>query len=363
MLAYPTSAAMDTTQVSPSTMPPVPNSPSLLAVLPRRYAPLGMAQGHVFRVNEVTVGTTPLECAVAANGLIFVSNNGSSNVSVIHPGTLAVIATIAVGVNPWGICYVPTTNRIYVACNDAKIYVIDPDATGVPSVTGSFSVSSAATVGPLIWIPGENCLYLGFSNGAGGAIVQKITALTTTGGTAGATVATAHIATRGLCYCPSNHRIYTCNTAGPSMNVINPTTNASVATVSNSGGTLTSTPVAACYCPVNDRVYVVSLGTAAGSGSAVHVVRPSDNACVASIALATTQPSGICFNPANGLLYVSCSQSSNGLVVVNPTNNTAYVAADSSIPGGGQYRPAFSPHIGLVVAPYTSGGNRALILS
>jgi len=90
------------------------------AVYHRAYLP-NAVDGTVTIINTdtdtvdktVTVGTTPVDLIVDANGgNIYVVNQGSNSVSILDAGTETVIDTLAVGVAPWRI--IDGLNHIYV---------------------------------------------------------------------------------------------------------------------------------------------------------------------------------------------------------------------------------------------------------
>lgn len=63
----------------------------------------------------INVGTNPWGVSVSADGSkVFVSNQGSNNVSVISTATNTVVATIPVGVSPEGIVATPDGSKVYV---------------------------------------------------------------------------------------------------------------------------------------------------------------------------------------------------------------------------------------------------------
>lgn len=355
MLAYSgAQPAFDTTSVSPSA-PSLPDAlPSLAAFRPRRHDPLSVSQGVVMKTRDISVGSGASACCVAANGYIFVANTSAGTVSVINPSDWSILKTITVGTSPRGICYAAGINRVYVTCGDSKVYVIDPDAAGAPAVVGTITVNAMSPPFFICWVPTQNCLYVGYLGGSGTGVVQ-ITSLIGTGGTAGSVVTTANTSPDGVCYVPSVNRVYTTNGNGPSMNVINPATNTSVATVSNGAGSLTANPNGMAYCPLNDRLYVACGGTAPGTGSEIAIINPNTNSCVAVITVSSAQPQGICFNPENGLLYVTVSGATPGLLIVNPVNNTVYTCAEPNVLANAGVLPTFIPHVGYVAIPHSAG--------
>ena len=83
---------------------------------------------------------------------IYVTNNGSGNVSVIDGANNTVVATVTAGVGPGGIGVNPTANRAYAANNGSNTVSVIQDAillTVRLSGTGAGIISSVP--------PGLNC--------------------------------------------------------------------------------------------------------------------------------------------------------------------------------------------------------------
>lgn len=69
------------------------------------------------RLAEVTVGTAPRSVAVAPDGRVWVTNKGSASISIVNPGTLAVVQTVALprASMPFGLAFAPNGSAAYVA--------------------------------------------------------------------------------------------------------------------------------------------------------------------------------------------------------------------------------------------------------
>ena len=93
-------------------------------------------------VATINVGPQPRDIAFNPNnGLLYVTNQGGSNVSVINPTTNIVVGTIPVGSNPVGIAFNPN-NRLWYVVNLAgnTVSVIAP-------LTTTFSDGCNGTIG------------------------------------------------------------------------------------------------------------------------------------------------------------------------------------------------------------------------
>ena len=69
----------------------------------------------------------------------YITNSGSNSVSVIDTATNTVIATVAVGFNPWGVAVHPDGSRVYVAKYSQTVSVID---TATNTVVGTVQVGT-----------------------------------------------------------------------------------------------------------------------------------------------------------------------------------------------------------------------------
>lgn len=136
---------------------------SLLEVLPVGYDPYAVAfddaRHEAFVTNwgssnvtvfnttsygllaNITVGAQPVGVAVdPVSGETFVANSGAGDVSVISDARLSVTATIGVGVGPGGVAYDPASGEIFVANNGSdNASVIDPATL---SVVASYATGS-----------------------------------------------------------------------------------------------------------------------------------------------------------------------------------------------------------------------------
>ncbi len=97
-------------------------------------------------MKNVTVGANPMQLAYDShNNTIFVTN--SNNVTVINPGTMAIISTIAVGNAPVGIAYDSHNNTMYVANSGSDtVSIINASAYNVSELITIKGVTTTKTV-------------------------------------------------------------------------------------------------------------------------------------------------------------------------------------------------------------------------
>ncbi|MFH8629703.1 IPT/TIG domain-containing protein [Streptomyces lydicus] len=89
--------------------------------------------------DEIPVGHAPIVAAITPDGRhVYVTNFGSSSVSVIDTTTRRVITTIGVNSGPWGVTVAPDGLRAYVACfGTDSVAVIDTTTrTATVSIPG-----------------------------------------------------------------------------------------------------------------------------------------------------------------------------------------------------------------------------------
>ena len=94
------------------------------------------------RIAEIPVGTRPRSIALAPDGRLWVTNKGHATVSVIHPGTLAVVQTLALprASQPFGLAFAPDGSAAYVALEaTGALLKLDP-ASG--ATLGSVNVGA-----------------------------------------------------------------------------------------------------------------------------------------------------------------------------------------------------------------------------
>src|SRR5439155_760787 len=118
-------------------------------------------------IATVPVGTSPLGVAYG-NGNIYVSNYDSSSVSVISSTTNSVIATVPVGTNPLGVAY-----------GIGNVYVANYGSSSVSVISSTTnSVSSTISVGPNpSWIafdPNNGYAYVSFLYGGSVSVINAV---------------------------------------------------------------------------------------------------------------------------------------------------------------------------------------------
>ncbi len=217
--------------------------------------------------------------------------------SLVIAGTAAaqaVIATIPVGLGPYGAAANPGTNRVYVANGNANSVSVIDGTVGSPTenqVIATIPVNVepiGVAVNPStnhIYVTNQMSNKVSVIDGATNAVVGSIAVGS---GPFGVTVN------------PSTNRVYVANSLSNTVSVIDGSTNTVVASVSIGSQ---AQPVAIDVNPATNRVYVANYGFGASS---VSVIDGSSNQVVATIPVGSN-PSGVAVNPNTNRVYVANS--------------------------------------------------------
>jgi YVTN family beta-propeller protein len=268
-------------------------------------------------------------CYSNVNSYVYVSSSSAGMVYVFDPYSNALVSSINVGGTPMSIVEDQELKKLIVA--DASLpgwRVIDPYSN---TVANSYVISGATSVNFASYSPHiAQCLLVGVKD-------ASITVWTLAKGNASvsdtATVYGSSPSITDFIYCPGNNRmlIGLDDPTGPySYNV-----ESKVSTAMNIGSTSQL-----CYCPSNNRIYC----GANVSNIAMYSVNPGDFSDSYSVPHNSTVSGseftrGVCYNPDNGLIYVSrgndlyCASVfgttySGGVATIKTTmiNNYCYVA-------------------------------------
>ena len=278
---------------------------------------------HNTVIATVKVGGSPYKVAVSPDGTrAYVTNAGTSTVSVIDTASNAVTATISVGGGPVGIAISPDGATAYVTdVNGTTAAVV---RTSDNTVIGSIDVGEYP-YGAVVSADGKTVYFANI----GGSVAKIDTATQSAvrynlGGalydiavnrdgktfyvadvsnhqvlvknTVTNTVARIPVGNNpyGMAISPDGTRIYVANRLDGTVSVIS--------TVSNRVGTtiaVGSAPWGVAVSPDGKTVYVVN-----GASNTVSVIRTSDNTVTATIPVGSG-PSGVAFSPDGQRAYVT----------------------------------------------------------
>ena len=258
-------------------------------------------------VRTIPVGAQPFDLA-AADGLLYVTNNGGSTVSVIDTASNMVTGSISVGGGPGAVAV--EGGRAYVGnFNDGTVSVVD--------------TATRATVATLS--PG----------GLGVAIDPLLHRLYSTSGTRLTVFDTGTLQVVATLSAPvsggwwavavdaARHRVYLGDLGGSGITVVDGTTNTSVTTIA------TGSPIrfALAVDPGSSRLVAAGDTTAAK----ISIVDTTTDAVVGTATIGDF-PSHIAFDPSHRAVVTDLG--SNDLAVVDPATGTVTRTALSSKPAG-----------------------------
>lgn len=276
--------------------------------------------------SAITVGSVPSGVAVAPDGKrVYVTNHGSSSVSVVDTATNAVVATVPVGPGPYGIAVTPDGKHAYVADNGSNnVKVID---TATNTVTATIPVG-AQPYGLAVTPDGKTA----YVSNQGASTVTPIDTATNTAGTP----IPVGGAPRQIAITPDGSTAYVANMSSASVTPINTATN----TTGTSIPVPCSGPDAAAIDPANSTLYVTCFGAPG--------INPASYGAVVPINTVTNQPGtpiqvsahpqGIAADPAGSTIYATDAFQS----AVTPINASTG-SPESPIHMPGPYGIAFLP--------------------
>jgi YVTN family beta-propeller protein len=270
-------------------------------------------------LRSTTVGSYPANIAFdQSNGLVYVANEFSDNLSVVRASTLQVASTISTGLQARGLALDPANGRLFVT-NDysSNISVINTSngSTLITIYTPAYSYTLQdqfdLVSGQLYVLANNNPDLLVFNPNTLG--LSKVIPIDPNPG--------------GEQFAISGHVIYFPARGSLAVELIgqsNGTTYAEIPTLSSYGPTTTFLD------PLNGFVYVMLGGLLDHPGDKVLVLNPATGAFVSNMTVGLW-PNSYAYDSARHLLYVTC-QASNEVSVINTETNR--VTATISFPAG-----------------------------
>jgi YVTN family beta-propeller protein len=233
------------------------------------------------------------------NGLLYLADFYSNNVTVINGATNSVVGSIPVGVNPFGVAYDSVNGDLYVSNEGGN----------------NVSVIEAATSAPVASIPiasGPMGVAFDSSNGDVYVANSESNAATIIDPTTNKVVGSIPVGSSpwDIIYDSSNGNIYTTNEGSNNVSVIDGSSNLVVANVPTGG-----TPTSICFQAGSNSLYVAN-----PDSNSVTVFSSSTNSPVTTVATSRPYPRGVVCDPEDGLTYVMDEQA--GIVdMINDTTN------------------------------------------
>jgi YVTN family beta-propeller protein len=247
---------------------------------------------------------------VCAAPFAYITNEDSNNVSVIDTATDTVVATVSVGIQPYGVAVSP---------DGAKVYVTN--LGDYPSYEGTVSVIDTATNTAIATVPvGIHPFGVAVSPDGSKVYVANsgiypnnegtVSVINTTTNTVTATVDDVGSSSVGVAVNPDGSNVYITNLDGYSVSVINTTTNTVTATVD-----VEMMPFGIAVTPDGTQVYVANRGAAS-----VSVIDTATNTVTATVNRVGSNPKAVAVNPDGSKVYVINELSKNVAVIDTATN-------------------------------------------
>jgi YVTN family beta-propeller protein len=253
---------------------------------------IGSADFPSRTVATVPVGDNPLCVASLPNGnFVYVTNQGSNNVSVIRTSDNTAVATVPVGACPDGVASLPNGNFVYVVNHaDGNVSVIrTSDDTVVATVpVGDYPACVAS-------LPNGNFVYV--TN----PTRDNVWVIRTSDNTVAATVPVGQCPV-AIASLPNGNFVYVTNWYGNNVSVIRTSDNTVAATVP-----VGDDPEGVASLPNGNFVYVTNQ-----LSNNVSVIRTSDNSVVATVPVGDY---GVASLPNGNFVYVANAGSGNVSVI------------------------------------------------
>jgi YVTN family beta-propeller protein len=277
-------------------------------------------------IATIAVGAQPFGVAVAPDrSKVYITNNAGNSVSVIDTATNTVVATILVQENsPIGVAVTPDGGKAYVANQSSESVTIIDTATN--TVTGRIFVGDFHLATGVAVTPDGTKVYVTSLNPGGpssvaGAVSVIDTATNTVVTALPGPSGEAGIAPFGVAVTPDGSKVYVANRFSNSISVINTATNALAATIPIPLGG--GDPIGVAVAPDGSKVYV----TIAAAGL-VAVIDTTTNAMTATIQVGGI-PFGLAVTPDGSKVYIANNLSNTVSVIATATN-----AVTATIPVG-----------------------------
>nr|WP_232316284.1 PKD domain-containing protein [Methanosarcina vacuolata] len=265
--------------------------------------------------STINVGQYPYGVAVNPDGTkVYVSKEKSGTISVIDTAKNKVTATVRVGKNPWGVAVNPTGTKVYVANEGSKtVSVIDTASNKVTATVyvGNYPCGIAVN-------PAGTKVYVANS------LDNTVSVIDTSTNKAIATIKVGNLPT-GVAVNPAGTRVYVTNEYD--VSVIDTSKNKVAARVK-----VGKYPWGVAVNPAGTKVYVTNYGDGTFS-----VINTATNKVTATVTVGS-YPLGIAFSPDGTKAYVA-KETSGAVSVINTATNkvTATVRVGKDPAAFGQF--------------------------
>jgi serine/threonine-protein kinase len=276
---------------APSIASPTSNAPASSAPAPGP-APTVVA--------TVAVGAEPWAVAVAPDGRhTYLTNGMADTVSVLDNGSNTIVATIPVGKRPHGVALSPDGRRAYVTnLSGGSVSVLD---TAANTVVATVPIGRGDSPDGVAVTPDGRQVYVTNDD------ADSVSVINTDGNTVTKTIRVGK-APDGIAITPDGRQAYVANQSSASVSVIDTATNAVTGTIDLPG----AKPVRLAITPDGSRAYLTN-------GGALLVVSTDHNTVAATIPVGV-KLAGLVITPDGRQTYV-VDTSANSVSIVDNTNN------------------------------------------
>ncbi len=263
------------------------------------------------------VGSYPAGVAFnPVNGFLYVTNFGSSNISVVNTTTNQVIAWIPM---PFGIDTLAvdvSTGMVYVAETVYRVYAINSSTDQIQWTIPLLAYGCPTGCAPHVQVfdPANGDIYVTDLTSDNVSVIQRNTVVA---------VIPVGAGPNGAAYDPANGKVFVSNegsTIPANLTVINGTTNRVVGQVYPSGN-----GPGVAYASSNGDVYTCTNGNQPGFSNVISAANGTTNEVVATIPISTGCGSAL-YDPNNGYVYITDryhlgSQDASNVSVIDPNTN------------------------------------------
>jgi YVTN family beta-propeller protein len=314
--------------------------PSIGGVAPIRSEPASSGTSPAASPSEGStfpVGSYPAGIAFdPVNGLLYVTNFGSSNISVVNTSTNHVVAWIPMPFGIHTLAVDSSTGMVYVAETVYRVYAINSTTNQVQWTIPllAYGCPTGCAPDPQVFDPANGDIYVTDLTSDNVTVIHGNTVVA---------VIPVGASPNGAAYDPANGKVFVSNegNAIPSnMTVINATTNRVVGQAYRSGG-----GPGVAYAGSNGDVYACTNGNQPGISNVVSVVNGTTDEVVATIPISTGCGSAL-YDPNNGYVYITDreeigSQDASNVTVIDPGTNRIVLTQPVQLgPFGSAYDPA-----------------------
>jgi YVTN family beta-propeller protein len=266
-------------------------------------------------IATIPVGLGPFGVAVSSDGKVYITTPPSNTVSVIDTATNTLTATIPVGL-PQNCGLTCPHTAVAVSPDGGKVYVTNGFLANTVSVIDTATNTVTATIpspSPLgvAVTPDGSKVYV-----ANGLFNGTVSVIDTTTNTVSSTI-TAGVGPFGLAVSPDGSKVYVTNELNCTVSVIDTATNTVSATIPFSCFPFPSFPTGVVVIPDGSKVYVANSGS---FPSTVSVIDTATNTVSATVPVGLG-PVGVAVNPDGSKVYVA-DESANTVSVIDTAANT-----------------------------------------